>query len=235
MFLLSSKLFRRFTYEIFLRGHQTLAFVAVSALLIHTPKESLLPRLYIYVIFGTFGIMTFLEIATFIYRNFALGQASPRIRLIERDGSIQVSLSVPRPWNVRAGQYLNLWIPSIRLWQSHPYTIVSWNVGTVNFLIEPEGGFSNALLSGALVRGQAGNSQNVRRAFFTGPHGSPSSMDRYGSILMFASGYGIAAHLPHIKELIQGYNQCRIRTRRIHLVWQLKERGEHICRPIVIR
>ena len=38
---------------------------------------------------------------------------------------------------------------------------------------------------------------------------------------MVATGIGIAAQLPYLKELIKGFNNCETRTRRIHLVWQL--------------
>ena len=104
---------------------------------------------------------------------------------------------------------------------------------TITFLVEPRGAFSSALVSGALAREQGRGFQTIRRAFFTGPHGSVTPMDSYGSVLMFAGGYGIAAHLPHVKELIRGYNQCKVMTRRIHLVWQLKDRGERTRREIL--
>lgn len=39
---------------------------------------------------------------------------------------------------------------------------------------------------------------------------------------MIATGIGIAAQLPYLKELIWGFNYCNIRTRRIYLVWQLE-------------
>lgn len=53
---------------------------------------------------------------------------------------------------------------------------------------------------------------------FNGPHGPRVAMDEYESILMVASGFGIAAHLPHLKRLIYGYNARIVRARRIHLV-----------------
>ena len=225
MLLTANKQFRKISYEIFLRSHQGLAAVTVYAMWTHTSANSVLPRLYVCIVTGSFGIMVFLEIVKFIYRNFVLGRAGPQLQLTRHDGCVQANLQVPRPWQVKAGQYVNLWIPSVRLLQSHPYTIVSWTESCLTFLVEPHDGFSNALLSGALAQEQSGNSQPIRRAFFTGPHGSCVSMGEYGSILMFASGFGIAALLPHVKEVIRGYNQCKVRTRRIHLVWQLNERG----------
>jgi hypothetical protein len=42
---------------------------------------------------------------------------------------------------------------------------------------------------------------------------------------MIATGFGIAAQLPYVKQLIHGYNNCKARTRRVHLVWQLQSIG----------
>lgn len=48
---------------------------------------------------------------------------------------------------------------------------------------------------------------------------------------MVATGFGIAAQLPFLKELIRGFNRSEVRTRNIHLVWRLNDLGEHL-RPL---
>ena len=53
----------------------------------------------------------------------------------------------------------------------------------------------------------------------------------YEKVLMVASGFEIAAQLPFIKELIQGFNRSEVRTRNIHLIWQLNDLVEH-GRPV---
>jgi len=47
-----------------------------------------------------------------------------------------------------------------------------------------------------------------------------------GNILMVASGFGIAARLPYLKQLIHGYNAREVRARRIYLVWQVRDIGK---------
>lgn len=42
---------------------------------------------------------------------------------------------------------------------------------------------------------------------------------------MIATGFGIVAILPYLKELVDGYKRCEVGTRRVHLVWQLNNRG----------
>jgi NAD(P)H-flavin reductase len=51
-------------------------------------------------------------------------------------------------------------------------------------------------------------------------------MDDCENILMVAGGFGIAAHLPYLKELIYGYNARKVRARRIYLVWQVRDIGK---------
>jgi NAD(P)H-flavin reductase len=43
----------------------------------------------------------------------------------------------------------------------------------------------------------------------------------YGHILMIATGIGIAAQVPYIKELLDGQRKGIVRTQRITLVWEL--------------
>ncbi|ELR03562.1 hypothetical protein VC83_02576 [Pseudogymnoascus destructans] len=64
---------------------------------------------------------------------------------------------------------------------------------------------------------------------FNGPHGPRVAMDEYESILMVATGFGIAAHLPHLKRLIYGYNARIVRARRIHLVWQIRDKADGLA------
>ena len=61
---------------------------------------------------------------------------------------------------------------------------------------------------------------------FSGPHRKSIPMDDCENILMAAGGFGIAAHLPYLKQLIHGYNDREVRARRIHLVWQVRDIGK---------
>jgi len=45
-------------------------------------------------------------------------------------------------------------------------------------------------------------SSDFRTAFISGPYGSTAPAGDYGKVVMIASGFGIAAQLPLLKELI---------------------------------
>jgi NAD(P)H-flavin reductase len=63
---------------------------------------------------------------------------------------------------------------------------------------------------------------------FSGPHGQSIAMEKYETVLMVASGFGIAAQLPYLKRLIHGYNSREVFARRIHLVWQIEDKGKTV-------
>jgi NAD(P)H-flavin reductase len=140
-----------------------------------------------------------------------------------------MQLHLPAPLKFEAGRYINLWIPSINFWsflQTHPFTVVSWAAtaqDTLDLLIEPRGGLTRELLYHA-ERGYTINPI----VMFSGPHGIDVAMDEYESVLMVASGFGIAALLPYLKKLIYGYNTRVGRARRIHVIWQISARGRLI-------
>lgn len=94
----------------------------------------------------------------------------------------------------------------------------------IQLLIEPRDGFTHRLLRHA----KETPSKTNYLVLFSGPHSSATPMGGYGSILMIATGFGIAAQLPNLKALIDGYKRCEVVTRRIHLVWQLQDQGPYI-------
>lgn len=234
LLILASPWIRSLSYELFLRSHQALAAATVYALWQHAGPGLRFPRLYILVL-GCIFLATFtLEWCTVLYRNITLRRGHSQAVITRDHGRVRINMSVARPWEIKAGQYINVWIPSIRLWsfwQSHPFMIASWTEGraaSFDLLIEPRNGFTRRLFDHARehseVQYQADKS-DFHHAIFSGPHGLSAPVGDYGSVLMIATGFGIVAQLPYLKELIQGFNSCQVRTRRIHLVWQLHDLG----------
>jgi NAD(P)H-flavin reductase len=101
--------------------------------------------------------------------------------------------------------------------------VISWAdepQEALDLFIEPRRGLTCELLYHA----QSVNTTNPV-VLFTGPHGCSVTMDGYESILMVASGFGIAALQPYLKRLIHGYNARDVQARRIHLIWQIRDIG----------
>lgn len=114
--------------------------------------------------------------------------------------------------------------------------VVSWAEGKVeslDLLIIPRKGITKELLRHT--------NTNIILVMFSGPHGTIVPVEDYDSVVMVASGLGIAAQLPYLKQLVHNHNNHKARTRKIHLIWCLQSNSEsvsicvlakltHICR-----
>ncbi|RAK94827.1 ferric reductase family protein [Aspergillus ibericus CBS 121593] len=230
--LCSNTWFRRWSFEIFLRGHQILAALFVYGTLRHLSDENAPLNHYLWISLGALGLTSCLQLMILLYRNglFA-GRGAPRAlvtftskktnedKLIVTAARVRVLL--PRPVQVEAGQYINIWIPSVsvRSWtQTHPFTVTSWSrhrQDVMELLVQPRHGLSADLTRHALA---ALESSVSFLALFTGPHGTTEDVSQYESSLLIASGFGLAAVTPYIKKMIYGYNTSTLLVRRLHLI-----------------
>ncbi|PGG98896.1 hypothetical protein GX51_06543 [Blastomyces parvus] len=236
LLLFSLPFFRRLAYEIFLRTHQSLAAASVYATWRHLPSNSIFPRIYIYVPLGILSLTTILQFLIFLYRNRVLSsQLSPRALVTcEKDDPshkdaqvegkpIKIHVTLPRPLEVKAGQYVNLWMPSVGLasWmQTHPFMVTSWPPGKQDVLelfAQTRRGLTAKLQARAAVDGSASFS-----VFVSGPHGLSEPVSQYETVLAIVSGFGIASVLSYLKQLLHGYNTSTSSIRRVHLVWQVE-------------
>ena len=139
---------------------------------------------------------------------------------------------VPYRLQVKVGQYINLWIPSVSFGfflQSHPFVVASCKEGkqtTLKFLIGPQRGFTSKFLRISIYSSNFVQI-NLRLALFSGPNELSALLADFETVFLVASGLGIAAQLSYLRQLIRGYNDFRVRTRRIHLVWQFQSLGEY--------
>lgn len=218
---------RRF-YEIFLSTHLACAAVALYALWKHTAAS----RGHLWVCVSTLTVTSSFHALRLLFRNFVLGKKSVRMVAKQYGEDIMfVTLQLPRPWTVRAGERVNLGVPSLGLFyllQAHPFSITWWEdnvegeAESISLMFRARNGFTRKLL-------QHVEPDREYWAWIDGPFG-PSSVHNcgpakevgdYGYILMITSGIGIAAQLPYIKELLQNRRKAEVRTRKISLVWEL--------------
>jgi predicted ferric reductase len=106
--------------------------------------------------------------------------------------------------------------------QAHPFVPVWWSyeadgTAVVEFLVQRKEGFTRHLASAA--------STNIR-ALVEGPYGCEKDFGSYGTVLMFATNFGIAAQLPYLKRLIEDFRARKVVTRRLRVYWQVQEAVE---------
>ena len=93
--LLSSRLFRRISYELFLRCHQGLAVVMAYALWRYVPSSSKVPRAYLLASGGTFLITLVMQCFAVLYRNFSLHRGCSRALIARQNGAVRMTISPP--------------------------------------------------------------------------------------------------------------------------------------------
>ncbi|KAA8642580.1 hypothetical protein EYZ11_006947 [Aspergillus tanneri] len=175
-----------------------------------------------------------MQLSTFLYRNGILPpRPSPRASVVTRKQSksesdsvgapIKIRVVLSRPLRVKAGQYINLWIPSVSLWswvQTHPFMVTSWapvEQDILELFVQTRHGLTKRLHALAALEGSASFS-----TFITGPHGSSEPVSQYESVLVIASDFGIAGTVSYIKQLVYRYNTTTSQVLRVHLVWQVQ-------------
>lgn len=143
-----------------------------------------------------------------IWQSFGLLRGWSRAT-VEHIGEAQVvTVDLPRQFRFNAGQYIYLWIPRLLLRSavlSYPLTIAWWtehvsgSVDTLILLIKSRGGLSRRL---ALV-----TSLKSLLVAIEGPYGPCIDTSIYGTLILYASGIGIAAHTAIMKQAI---NDCNL-------------------------
>ena len=218
--------------------HQALAILSAYSVWRHLALKSLLPRLYVYIFAIMFLSILLLECSVVIYRNVSLVRGCTRVFLTNVNDVIKIKMELPRSLHVDAGEYICLCISGIRsssfsFLQSHSLMVTFWSEEkqhSLDLFVEPRGGLISELLRRSKLDD---NGRSLYVAFFSGPHGTSASVGDYETILMITDGSGIFAHSAYLKKLIYGYNSCKTRTRRIHVVWQLQTFGKHPSDRIV--
>lgn len=131
-------------------------------------------------------------------------------------------------------------------WESHPFTLLGWDIGRQNteiesenmsaprqpdlsltFLIRPYDNFT-ARLRSSLMDSASSDPQAVN-VLIEGPYGEPIDLDPFDSILFLVGGSGIAVAISYLHYLASSSNTnnssrpLRAESPTIHLVWSVKE------------
>jgi predicted ferric reductase len=235
--LLFLPMIKRRIYEAFLLQHHICAIIGLIAIWKHiqrTPKQSQWWLISCVAAFSSTGIFQGVRI---IYRNFVFGGKHKSVRMSVRrctENIVHATLDLPRPWTVRAGERVNLGVPSLGVFyffQTHPFTITWWEENqdgsafSITLMFRARNGFTRKLYTDpkqdywAWIDGPFGPS-------LVQEYGLSRDLGDYGHILMVTTGVGIAAQLPYIKELLHRRDRAEIRTQKISLVWQIDCTGD---------
>jgi NAD(P)H-flavin reductase len=157
---------------------------------------------------------------SFQFNSLQILHFSDKIPQISDTRAVLLELTLVRPWKFCPGQYIYLCIPrdSITSYlQYHPFYISSWpDHNTIKLLVERRHGFTKDL-------NLLGNKSKV---LILGPYRSTINLKQYGTVLLFATGIGIAAQLSYIKYLLAEYKRGRVMVKKIFLYWGIEEESK---------
>ncbi|KAF8466956.1 ferric reductase like transmembrane component-domain-containing protein [Kalaharituber pfeilii] len=242
----SPSILRHAFYETFLTAHILLVGMMVGTLWYHLALSGEAWFVYLKATIGVWAADRFLRLIWIIYRNVSTKMARATVEALAGD-AVRVTVTMPRPWKFRPGQHAYLYMPSIGLWTSHPFT-VAWSESkdvikfgdkelslhrqdimtkekpTMSFIIRRRTGFTDSLYRKAMNSPDKLFSTTV---FAEGPYGVSHSLDSYGTCVLIAGGVGITHQVPYIQHLVQGYRDGTVAARRVTLVWIIQS-PEHL-------
>jgi predicted ferric reductase len=132
-------------------------------------------------------------------------------------GGVRISMHRPL-WRATPGSHVFLWIPRIRPFEAHPFTVVSTN--PLELVISAQDGFTRDLLSYATA-----NPGATLRASYDGPYGTLPNFSKFDQVVLIAGGsgasftFGVALHLVRQAPTSGRYS-------KINFMWVIREHGK---------
>ncbi|KAF2432090.1 hypothetical protein EJ08DRAFT_695889 [Tothia fuscella] len=237
----SPSIVRHAFYETFLHTHILLAILALAAVWVHLKDFALMKSF----IKGCIAIWAFdrgARILRILYRSGFSTKAD--IEVLPGD-AVKITVKMPRPWKFQPGSHAYVYLPAMSWHMNHPFTVawsdeqdeIEYEKGlvvsqqdvlqmkkqTMSFIVRRRTGFTEKLYRKA---DQNSTGRLTTSAFVEGPYGS-QSLESYGTVVLFAAGVGITHQVPHVRELVKGYGNGSVATRKVVLVWIIQS-PEHL-------
>ncbi|KAG6008197.1 hypothetical protein E4U21_004796 [Claviceps maximensis] len=202
---------RRWWYELFYYLHIILWMVSIVSIGIHQPNLASKVAIGTVVagsMWGSDRLIRFVRLMFHTVNNSATLTPLP-------DGGTRVTLAKP-PVMVTPGKHAFLWIPHIRLIQTHPFTIVSTD--PLEFVIASRDGFTGALHKYAVAN------PGVRlKASIDGSYGTVPDPTTFETAVLVAGGSGASFVFGLAQALSRkAVTTSKVMTRKVVLVWIVK-------------
>jgi hypothetical protein len=247
--ILSPSAVRHAFYETFLTIHIILAIATVVGVYLHCSIAMLPPLPYIKAAVALWIIERLLRFIRILQHNFSRrGWTDAEIMVLPGD-ACRVTLHLASHIRIKPGTHAYLRFARLNIWESHPFSI-AWSEeyaippvsasGTVektedikeldlrkaatrtsvSFVIHAQTGLTRRLLNFAVAHK---SDKLCTPVLFEGPYAGHHSLDSYGHVVLFAGASGITHQIPYIRRLISGCEDGTLATRRIILIWVIRE------------
>ncbi|KAF2181279.1 hypothetical protein K469DRAFT_589592 [Zopfia rhizophila CBS 207.26] len=217
-------------YEIFARCHfmlvVTLMIVAWKHLAPSSPLKP--PKLYLLLSSCLWASNQLLRYVYMVYRN--IKYRSPRTfvssaNIKPMEGAVLVEITPARTWKFEAGQFVYLRLPGVSrtaFVEVHPFFVMWWSRDKFELLIESQRGLTASLQHYAQ---ELGSKKSNTMAIIDGPYGKKVDLTRFETVMLFATGIGIAGQLSYLKSLMNIKDKRATSIKRITLFWEIEHLG----------
>ncbi|KAF2621259.1 ferric reductase [Macroventuria anomochaeta] len=232
-------------YEVFLHGHIVGAALALGAVWVHLKERP--QQLMLYGVVAIWAAERFMRFARLVINNVGNGGTSADVEVLPGD-ALRITVKMARPWSFRPGQHAYLYMPSIGLWTNHPFSI-AWSEEeedphhidekslpmtnndlalqksktSMSFIVRRRTGFTDKLFRKADL---SASGRFSTTCYAEGPYGG-EDLSSYGTVMLWAAGIGITHQVPHVRDIVAGYANGTVATRRLTLVWIIQS-PEHL-------
>jgi len=209
----TSLLIRKVRYEVWYLAHVTFYVLIVICVGMHRPKistHSVIVAIFVGALWFSDRLIRFAKLTFFSVGNSATITPLP-------NGGTRIVLG-KCPVRTEPGTHCFLWIPRVRGFETHPFTVASAGDGSMSFVVAAYDGFTRDLHNYAVK-----NPGAQLRASIDGPYGTVPDFTMYDKIVLIAGGsggsftFGIAINT--IRKLATDSKSL------IEFVWVVREHG----------
>jgi predicted ferric reductase len=212
----SAIIIRHIRYEVFYVIHIAMYIVILVALGLHQPNfagKAIIVTILMACMWGSDRLLRSWRIFWYSYDNKAI--ITPLV-----NGGTRIRLQ-RAPTRATPGAHCFLWIPKIRAFETHPFTIVSKTTSSLEFVISAYDGFTNDLHAYAVK-----HPGTALRASIDGPYGAiPDFAETADKIILVAGGSGASFTFGVACDVIRRLRDSSKTT--IEFIWTVREQGKH--------
>ncbi|KAH8602402.1 ferric reductase like transmembrane component-domain-containing protein [Bisporella sp. PMI_857] len=244
MALQAMSILRHAFYETFKYMHIALAIVVLVVLYFHLKEQDQVTLIYVCI--AIWALERINRVAKVVYRNIGKGGSRTLVEALPGN-ACRITIDMARPWAFKPGQHAYLYMPSVGLLTSHPFS-VAWSEEsekpdlsdeklamnrndvlamqktTMSFIVRGRTGFTDTLFRKAEA---SADGKFYTKCYAEGPYGGMHMMHSYGTVMLFAGGVGITHQVPHVRDLVARYANGTVAARKVILVWIIQS-PEHL-------
>jgi predicted ferric reductase len=209
--IFSALVIRRFWYELFYVAHLTFFSVGIVSVCFHQPLLTKKNVIVLSLTAAMWALDRLIRVSRALYNlphNFATVHPLPS------GGTRVVFKKVPA--RAVPGKHFYIWIPSVRMFEMHPFTIVGTQ--PLEFIIKAQNGFTRDLHQFALK-----NPGGALRASLDGPYGTFPDPMEYEKIVLIAGGGGASFTFGLVNNLLEKMKGGS--SKSIDFIWTVKQHG----------